>query len=195
MNEVVLACLGSHCQCALPAPSSGEAWVDLKRPSCLYPGRDIGDAAASAGSDQGAEFIVRPGERPGRADIRELRSESGVDPVLHSTLRCGWENGPRSYSLRIRGWSLCFIEMGADAYDPYELARYHYRRDSPHTQARLCCSCLWRGACYSDSVCGGNCICVKRDALDLTGFCAVRIEGYGGSHLRAGGFSQSRFDA
>lgn len=38
-----------------------------------------------------------------------------------------------------------------------------------------CLSCIWTGACYgSDSICGSGCVCVKRDSLDTSGFCAVR---------------------
>jgi len=37
-----------------------------------------------------------------------------------------------------------------------------------------CLGCLWTGDCYSDNICGNRCICVKRDTLDLTGYCAVK---------------------
>ena len=41
-------------------------------------------------------------------------------------------------------------------------------------RAGFCLGCLWTSACYSDSICGGGCICVKRDILDVGGYCAVR---------------------
>ena len=36
-----------------------------------------------------------------------------------------------------------------------------------------CLGCIWSGTCYSDSICGSGCICVKRSTTDTSGFCAV----------------------
>ena len=38
----------------------------------------------------------------------------------------------------------------------------------------FCLGCLWRGTCYNHSICGSGCICVKRNTIDVSGFCAVR---------------------
>lgn len=37
----------------------------------------------------------------------------------------------------------------------------------------VCLGCVWKGACYSNSICGSRCICVKRSTIDVSGFCAV----------------------
>jgi len=37
-----------------------------------------------------------------------------------------------------------------------------------------CLGCIWSGQCYSSSICGSRCIYVKRDSLDVSGFCTVR---------------------
>ena len=36
-----------------------------------------------------------------------------------------------------------------------------------------CLGCVWSGSCYSSSICGSRCICVKRSTIDVSGFCAV----------------------
>ena len=37
-----------------------------------------------------------------------------------------------------------------------------------------CIKCNWTGDCYNDKVCGKTCACVKRDTIDVAGYCAVR---------------------
>jgi hypothetical protein len=37
----------------------------------------------------------------------------------------------------------------------------------------LCLGCLWKSTCYDDSICGMDCVCVKRSTTDVGGFCAV----------------------
>ncbi len=37
-----------------------------------------------------------------------------------------------------------------------------------------CLGCLYSGRCYGHSICGSRCICLKRDSIDVSGFCAVR---------------------
>jgi hypothetical protein len=36
----------------------------------------------------------------------------------------------------------------------------------------VCLGCVWSGTCYSSSICGSNCVCVKEDSLDVGGYCA-----------------------
>lgn len=35
----------------------------------------------------------------------------------------------------------------------------------------FCLDCLWKGTCYTSSICG-DCICVKKSNIDVSGFCA-----------------------
>jgi len=35
-----------------------------------------------------------------------------------------------------------------------------------------CLSCVWKGVCYSHGICGPDCLCVKADSIDVSGFCA-----------------------
>ncbi len=34
-----------------------------------------------------------------------------------------------------------------------------------------CLGCVWVGSCYSNSICGDRCVCVKQDSLDISGIC------------------------
>ena len=34
-----------------------------------------------------------------------------------------------------------------------------------------CLGCVWDGICYSNSICGDRCVCVKQDSLDISGIC------------------------
>lgn len=36
----------------------------------------------------------------------------------------------------------------------------------------FCLGCLWTSACYNSSICGSGCVCVKRDSIDVSGYCA-----------------------
>ena len=38
----------------------------------------------------------------------------------------------------------------------------------------FCLGCLWTGSCMGNFVCGKRCVCVKRDSIDVSGFCTPR---------------------
>jgi hypothetical protein len=40
--------------------------------------------------------------------------------------------------------------------------------------AEPCLSCLWHGSCFDSAICGPGCVCVRRDSLDVAGYCASR---------------------